>query len=133
MTEGERATVRERWLAGTTSDCLLTPARLRPAMFHPDDLQDILPTYLSAMQTGENFRFKYRIKRRDGLLRWHACQGAPVRDRQGQIESWMCSVSDVHEDTEAIHDALLVKERTKAVLEGSGTCFRSDTRCNFEN
>ncbi|GAA5883852.1 hypothetical protein JCM3774_005798 [Rhodotorula dairenensis] len=89
------------------------------SMFHPDDLQDVLPTYLSAMQTGQSFRFKYRIQRRDGALRWHACQGAPVRDREGQIERWMCSVSDVHEDTEAIHDALLVKERTKAVLEGS--------------
>jgi PAS domain S-box-containing protein len=89
-------------------------------MFHPDDLQDILPTYLSAMQTGSDFRSKYRIKRRDGCLRWHACRGAPVRDPQGNIQSWMCSVSDVHEDTEARHDALLVKERTKAVLEGSG-------------
>ncbi|TKA52049.1 hypothetical protein B0A53_04709 [Rhodotorula sp. CCFEE 5036] len=89
------------------------------SMFHPDDLQDILPTYLSAMQTGSDFRSKYRIKRRDGCLRWHACRGAPVRDPQGNIQSWMCSVSDVHEDTEARHDALLVKERTKAVLEGS--------------
>lgn len=99
----------------------------RKAMFHPDDLQDILPTYLSAMQTGSDFRFKYRIKRHDGCLRWHACRGAPVRDAQGNIQSWMCSVSDVHEDTEARHDALLVKERTKAVLEGSGAFVRCDS------
>ena len=72
------------------------------------------------MQTGNKFRFKYRIKGRDGSLRWHACHGAPVRNSQGTIESWTCALSDVHEDTEARHDALLVKERTKAVLEGSG-------------
>ncbi|GAA5993530.1 hypothetical protein JCM10908_000635 [Rhodotorula pacifica] len=89
------------------------------SMFHPDDLQEVLPTYLTAMQTGSKFKFKYRIKRHDGALRWHACQGAPVRDEHGTVTSWVCSVSDVHEDTEARHDALLVKERTKAVLEGS--------------
>lgn len=91
-------------------------------MFHPDDLQEVLPIYLAAMQSGESFQFKYRIKRHDGVLRWHACAGAPLRNADGSLESWICNVVDVHEDTETRHDALLVQERIKAVLEGSGEC-----------
>lgn len=88
-------------------------------MFHPDDLQEVLPVYLGAMQSGSNFKFKYRIKRHDGVLRWHECIGAPIRNPDGGIRRWIANVCDVHEDTEARHDALLVKERIKAVLEGS--------------
>ncbi|GAA6006577.1 uncharacterized protein JCM10292_005995 [Rhodotorula paludigena] len=89
------------------------------AMFHPDDLQEVLPIYLGAVQAGTDFSFEYRVKGADGQLRWHVCQGRPWRNEAGEIESWYGNIMNVDDLIRNRHDALLIKERTKAVLEGS--------------
>ncbi|GAA5858880.1 hypothetical protein JCM8547_007140 [Rhodosporidiobolus lusitaniae] len=87
--------------------------------FHPDDLAGAFATYLGAMQSGEEFWFEYRIRNSEGALRWHVCQGRPHRDEEGNIENWYCTIVNIDELITTRHDALLIKERTQAVLEGS--------------
>ncbi|GAA6021701.1 hypothetical protein JCM10207_008548 [Rhodosporidiobolus poonsookiae] len=100
------------------------------AMFHSDDLVQAFPTYLGAMKTGNDFWFEYRVKGADGQLRWHMCQGRAFRDRQtGEIQQWYCTITNVEELVTTRHDALLIKERTQAVLEGSNLVLLSvDTK-----
>lgn len=95
------------------------------SMFHPDDLSAVLPVYLGCMQTGEPFSFEYRIKGKDGRLRWHKASGRPQKGQNGRPVAWYATIADVEPEIRARHDALLVKERTRAVLEGSGACDRS--------
>ncbi|GEM10368.1 histidine kinase [Rhodotorula toruloides] len=89
------------------------------SMFHPDDLSAVLPIYLGAMQSGEPFSFEYRIKNKDGRLRWHKASGRPQKGADGKPVAWYATIADVEPEIRARHDALLVKERTRAVLEGS--------------
>ncbi|KAJ8293216.1 Hybrid signal transduction histidine kinase K [Rhodotorula toruloides] len=89
------------------------------SMFHPDDLSAVLPIYLGAMQSGEPFSFEYRIKNKDGRLRWHKVSGRPQKGADGKPVAWYATIADVEPEMRARHDALLVKERTRAVLEGS--------------
>ncbi|GAA5822097.1 hypothetical protein JCM3770_007016 [Rhodotorula araucariae] len=88
------------------------------AMFHPDDLSQAFTVYLGAMKTGEDFSLEYRVKGADGVLRWHQCRGRAHRDH-GKITAWYCNIAPIDELVKTRHNALLVKERTKAVLEGS--------------
>ncbi|BGP42387.1 hypothetical protein JCM10450v2_006481 [Rhodotorula kratochvilovae] len=87
-------------------------------MFHPDDLQQAFAVYLGSMKSGEDFSFEYRVKGKDGILRWHQACGRAYRV-DGEISAWYCNVAPIDELVKTRHDALLVKERTKAVLEGS--------------
>ncbi|GAA5904871.1 hypothetical protein JCM6882_003228 [Rhodosporidiobolus microsporus] len=88
--------------------------------FHPDDLPSAFGVYLGAMKTGNDFFFEYRVKGADGKLRWHVCQGRAYRDSQtGDIQNWFCTVTNIDELVSTRHDALLIKERTQAVLKGS--------------
>ncbi|GAA5823991.1 hypothetical protein JCM11251_003371 [Rhodosporidiobolus azoricus] len=88
--------------------------------FHPDDLPSAFGVYLGAMKTGNDFFFEYRIKGADGQLRWHVCQGRAHRDSETQeIQNWFCTITNIDELVSTRHDALLIKERTQAVLKGS--------------
>ncbi|GAA6041378.1 hypothetical protein JCM8097_007693 [Rhodosporidiobolus ruineniae] len=88
--------------------------------FHPDDLPSAFACYLGAMKTGKDFWFEYRIKAANGDLRWHVCAGRAYKDPEtGVIEHWYCTITDTEELVTTRHDALLIKERTQAVLEGS--------------
>ncbi|GAA5842239.1 hypothetical protein JCM9279_002828 [Rhodotorula babjevae] len=89
------------------------------SMYHPDDLEHAFGVYLGAMQTGDDFSFEYRIKGTDGILRWHMCQGRAHYGEDGQRSAWYCNITNIDDLVKTRHDALLVKERTKAVLAGS--------------
>ncbi|KPV73466.1 uncharacterized protein RHOBADRAFT_54689 [Rhodotorula graminis WP1] len=89
------------------------------SMYHPDDLEHAFGVYLGAMQSGDDFSFEYRIKGADGILRWHMCQGRAHYGDDGQRSAWYCNITNIDDLVKTRHDALLVKERTKAVLAGS--------------
>jgi hypothetical protein len=43
--------------------------------FAPSDLEYVLPLWTECMRTGEPFRFEYRVKGVDDVMRWMLCQG----------------------------------------------------------
>ncbi|GAA5858915.1 hypothetical protein JCM8547_007154 [Rhodosporidiobolus lusitaniae] len=89
------------------------------ALFHSDDLPGAFKSYLGGIGRGEPFEFEYRIKNKEGEMLWHVARGRPHRDEHGQIDNYFCTITNVHELVTTRHDALLIKERTQAVLEGS--------------
>lgn len=64
---------------------------------HSEDLDDMLATYLRALDTGEAFMHENRLLRHDGVYRWHLNRSVPVRDDKGQIELWVGTSTDIHE------------------------------------
>ncbi|ORY89096.1 hypothetical protein BCR35DRAFT_300899 [Leucosporidium creatinivorum] len=88
-------------------------------MFHPDDLVTALPIWVNSMATGEDFRFEYRVKGADGVLRWSVCSGRSKKDEDGKILSWACSITDVEELVQARFQSLQIKEHIQAVLSGA--------------
>ena len=64
---------------------------------HADDLDDMLATYLRALESGQEFMHENRLKQRDGTYRWHLNRSVPVRDDEGEIELWVGTSTDIHE------------------------------------
>ncbi|RYZ15451.1 MAG: PAS domain S-box protein, partial [Sphingobacteriales bacterium] len=54
------------------------------SFIHPEDLDTIMDAWQSAMEKGESFRAEFRLRRHDGVYRWHQSQGEPSRDRDGK-------------------------------------------------
>lgn len=72
-------------------------------------------------------QFDYRIRHRDGNMRWNVCHGRPKKDAEGNVLGWVASIFDQEDVVQARHDALLTQKRIKAVLEASRqfSVFRS--------
>jgi two-component system, sensor histidine kinase len=65
--------------------------------FHPDDLKTLLEHWTQAMRTGEPFELEARVRRYDGVYRWHWIKGVAEKNSDGVITAWLGSCTDIHD------------------------------------
>jgi PAS domain S-box-containing protein len=65
------------------------------ALVHPEDADRARLGWEHATRTATPFELSYRIRRRDGEFRWHACRALPVRGRNGEVVKWIGTADDV--------------------------------------
>ncbi|MFB3827681.1 MAG: helix-turn-helix transcriptional regulator [Bryobacteraceae bacterium] len=84
---------------------------------HPDDLEQCMSTYLSAVQARREFQVQYRLQRADGEYRWILDSGVPIFGPDGEFAGFMGSGIDVHESKmAAAAGPVPLTEREKQVL-----------------
>jgi PAS domain S-box-containing protein len=80
---------------------------------HPDDIDGILKTWEKAFVEARPWTHEYRVRRHDGVFRWHLGRSVPDRDERGEIVRWIGTVTDI-EDQKQTEKAL---SETKTNLE----------------
>lgn len=55
------------------------------AIVHPSDAPTAIPRWQSALAAGEEFSVEYRLRRADGVYRWHIGRNVPLLDAQGHV------------------------------------------------
>jgi PAS domain S-box-containing protein len=70
-------------------------------IIHPDDFEDTAKAYFQAIQAGEPYCAKHRLRRRDGEYRWYYASGCPLRDSDGGIIQWYGLSIDIDEQKRA--------------------------------
>jgi PAS domain S-box-containing protein len=64
---------------------------------HPDDVDEHIRLWKHAIATGEPFQFVHRVRRADGLYRWHLSRARAMRDSAGDVTMWIGSNTEIHE------------------------------------
>jgi PAS domain S-box-containing protein len=72
---------------------------------HPDDLANVIATWVRAMGTGTMVEYEHRLRRFDGVYRWFYARGLPLRDTANQILRWYVLLTDI-DDRKRAEDAL---------------------------
>ncbi|MDQ1501023.1 MAG: hypothetical protein QOI86_4363 [Actinomycetota bacterium] len=85
------------------------------ALVHPDDAERARWAWEQATRTGTEFVLEYRIRRFDGVFRWHSCRALPLRTAAGEIHLWIGTATDI-EDQKQLELSLRRSERE--ALEG---------------
>ncbi len=88
---------------------------------HPDDLGPAVARWAEATATGALYEVEYRLRRHDGVYRWHLGRAIPERDAAGQIVRWFGTSTDIDD-----------QKRTEAALRESEERYRALLR-NFPN
>ena len=88
------------------------------AQIHADDQEGLMRAWNRSVETGQPFRTRFRIRRRDGVYRWFDTQGAPQLDASGRIVKWYGSNTDVH-DVQLLQDALQERDRFMQMVADS--------------
>jgi PAS domain S-box-containing protein len=66
-------------------------------IFHPDEADFVAGQWWDAIRTGEPYDIEYRVRRHDGMYRWHFGRVVPIRDAAGGIVNWLSSSVDIDE------------------------------------
>ena len=76
---------------------------------HPDDIQKTLETWKHSVATHEPYEIEYRLRRHDGKYRWHLGRANPIFDDEGNIQLWLGTNTDIH-DQKQTEEALKISE-----------------------
>jgi PAS domain S-box-containing protein len=68
---------------------------------HPDERDDYANVFRSALLKGASFEAEIRIRRFDGVYRWHLNRAEPLRDAGGQIIQWFGVDIDIDDQKRA--------------------------------
>lgn len=94
------------------------------ALVHPDDMAVAVERWTESLATGKVFQAETRLRRSDGVYRWHISRAVPVKTETGEITRWVGANTDI-DDQKAAVEALAnvntsletrVAERTKELM-----------------
>lgn len=95
--QGIMLDVNQRWLNYTgvaLSDIQQGGWQL---VVHPDDIPTLTQQWIIAQQTHRPYQSEGRMRRRDGIYRWHLHQAVPLMDDQGQAMKWFGTATDIED------------------------------------
>lgn len=94
---GDRTYANQRYMEYTgLSEELLVGATWKD-LLHEEDVDRTVELWERSMRTGDPYLNEYRIRRHDGVYRSFLVRAIPVRNAAGEIERWLGSATDVHD------------------------------------
>jgi PAS domain S-box-containing protein len=116
--------------------CGISEAEMKPdgwAPVHPDDMATAGKAWQEAVASGQPYVAEYRIRRHDGMYRWHITRAVPIRGADGAISYWIGTSADIH-DQKSAEQALAdlnatleqqVRERTAELMAAEASLRQS--------
>jgi PAS domain S-box-containing protein len=93
------------------------------AAIHADDRSHILEARAEAIRTGTTTEFEYRLRRADGVYRWHMSRAVPVRNDKGEVVRWIGTFTDIDDRKRAEEALRESEERFRQFAEHSTAVF----------
>jgi PAS domain S-box-containing protein len=84
-------------------------------LLHADDRAAALASWSTAVGSGTPYRSEARLRRADGVYRWHVLLADPVRDADGTIARWFGSCTDIQEQKNAERILTVLSDVTQAL------------------
>jgi PAS domain S-box-containing protein len=81
-------------------------------LIHPDEREMVVKRWRRSVETGNPHDVEHRVRGADGVYRWFAARGLPVRDREGRVVRWYILITDIDERKKT-HEKL---QRSEAFL-----------------
>jgi PAS domain S-box-containing protein len=64
---------------------------------HPEDRTAAAMARVKGQREGKPYTMEFRVKRYDGMYRWHFVSAVPVHDEHGRLVKWFGSAVDMHD------------------------------------
>lgn len=89
-------------------------------LVHPEDRAEALGQWRHSVATGEPYEVEFRLRRADGVYRWHLARAVISRDNDGGAQGWIGNNTDI-EDQKRTEAALRENElRLRLSQEAAG-------------
>ncbi len=84
------------------------------SVVHPEDIAITDRAWRTSLKEGKDFKIENRLRRHDGVYRWHLVSGIAHRDETGRVTEWFGTCIDIQDQKEKVD-----------VLEQSGHALKT--------
>ncbi|MCA0317496.1 MAG: PAS domain S-box protein [Proteobacteria bacterium] len=95
--DGRHDYFNDRWHAFTGMAPGMVAATAWSDYVHPDEQRRAVALWNQSRAAAEPFEFECRLQGGDGSFRWFVVRAVPIFTRQGGIERWLGSATDIHD------------------------------------
>jgi PAS domain S-box-containing protein len=78
---------------------------------HPDDIESTANRWADALASGVAYETEFRLRRADGVWRWHLARAVAIRGADGEIARWIGTNTDI-QDQKTTAEALATLNAT---------------------
>jgi len=94
---GRLEMVNKRWSEYTGMAASARAPLATEESVHPDDRPGLAAHWEASLASGHPLETQCRIRRADGVFRWHLVRAVPLREADGAIGSWVGTGTDIDE------------------------------------
>lgn len=87
--------------SGVPVEVLLSDVHKLVELVHPEDRKRSLGVWSASFKAGKPVEHQYRLRRADGVYRWHICRIRPMKGPDGKAELWVGSCTDIEDMQQA--------------------------------
>jgi diguanylate cyclase (GGDEF)-like protein/PAS domain S-box-containing protein len=87
-------------------------------LLHPNDQEAAWTKWQQSLATGRTFELEYRLSHSSGEYRWVLGRALPIYNRNGQVERWYGTCTDIHDWKQAVTES---EQLYRALIEASAT------------
>jgi PAS domain S-box-containing protein len=85
--------------------------------FHPEDKERVFADWRKSIEQSEPYQVEYRLRRHDGVYRHFLARAVPARNDSGEIERWIGSCTDIHDQKLAERELREREERFRVLAD----------------
>jgi PAS domain S-box-containing protein len=116
-TEGVLIDINQRWANFTGLTLAQAQTGGWQAVVHPEDIFILSQKWAIAQQHGSYYQAEGRMRRADGVYRWHLHQAVPLKNQQGQVIKWFGTATDIEDQKQIEQQRLHLLEQEQAARE----------------
>ncbi|MFB2917389.1 ATP-binding protein [Aerosakkonema funiforme] len=111
--EGVLLDLNQRWIDFTGLTLAQVQTEGWEAVIYPEDIAILDRNWAFAQQNGTYYQAEGRMRRVDGVYRWHLHQAVPLKNDRGQIVKWFGTATDIEDrkQLEQQRDRILQQEQ----------------------
>jgi PAS domain S-box-containing protein len=94
--KGKNTYVNRRWREYTGLPAPMQHGLDWFTLTHPDDVEAVRLARARGLSAGQAYECELRIRREDGVYRWHLLRTMPMRDADGKLVQWLGTATDIH-------------------------------------
>ena len=118
-TEGMLLDVNQRWSDFTGLTYAQAQTDGWQAIVHPDDIPMLSAHWKVAQEGGHSYRAEGRMRRSDGVYRWHLHQAVPLKNEQGQVLKWFGTATDIDDQKRLEQQRALILQQEQVAREAA--------------
>jgi PAS domain S-box-containing protein len=94
---------------------------------HPDDIERTREEWARAVASGSDFDIEFRLRRADGVFRWHLARAVQFKDADGRVTNWFGACTDIEDRKQS------EREREQALLREQQLREEAETANRFKD